>query len=199
MKWLIGVDEAGRGPLAGPVSVGAVLVDPNFDWDLIPGVGDSKKISAKNREVLFKRAKKLQKEGQLDYEVVLVSALRIDKDGIVPAIKSAVEKCLQKIERRNSIEHTVTHIRLDGSLRAPERYIYQETIIKGDSKEKCIGLASIMAKVTRDRHMERISTKYPVYGFEVHKGYGTKSHRELIMCHGLSIEHRRSFCGNLLK
>ena len=192
MKWLIGVDEAGRGPLAGPVSVGLVKVATDFDWDLIPGVNDSKKISEKKREKIFDIVKELEKQGLIEYSVQSVSAKSIDAKGIVPAIRRSIEAGIVKLALKS--EECI--IKLDGGLKAPEEFP-QETIIKGDSKEKVIGLASIMAKVTRDKYMEKIDGGYPEYGFAKHKGYGTKSHIEAIRKNGFSPEHRRSYCKNV--
>lgn len=197
MKWLIGIDEAGRGPLAGPVSVGVVLVKPDFDWRIIPSVGDSKKVTPKNREVIFELATNLKKEGLIDFQVSLVGADSIDSKGIVPSIKLGMSRCLSSLQKRHNFLHEDVTIKLDGSLQAPMDFIHQETIIKGDSKELCIGLASILAKVTRDRHMEQLSAKYPLYSFDIHKGYGTKKHLLCIKENGLTDIHRRSFCRRL--
>ena len=197
MKWLIGIDEAGRGPLAGPVSVGVVLVKPDFDWETIPGVGDSKKVTAKNRASIFLLATKLKKEGLIDFQVSLVGADAIDSKGIVPSIKLGMSRCLNSLQKRHNFLHENVHVKLDGSLKAPVEFTHQETIIKGDSKELCIGLASILAKVTRDQHMERLSVKYPLYSFDVHKGYGTKKHLLCIRENGLTDIHRRTFCRRL--
>lgn len=198
-KWEIGIDEAGRGPLAGPVAVGAVLVPTNFDWDLIPGVGDSKQLSAKKRKALFRRVKELQKLGQLDFAVSMVSAGVIDARGVVFAINSAMAKTLAQLRARKDLALNGVVVKLDGGLRAPVHYIYQETIIKGDRKEKVIGLASIMAKVTRDRYMERTAAKpqFAPYDFATHKGYGTKRHRTVIARYGFSAEHRQTYCKNI--
>lgn len=197
MKWLIGIDEAGRGPLAGPVSVGTVLVKPDFDWGVIPGVGDSKKVTAKNREVIFRLATKLKKEGLIDFQVSLIGADVIDSKGIVPSIKLGMSKSLKGLQKRHDFLPKDVNIKLDGSLQAPIEFMNQETIIKGDSKELCIGLASILAKVTRDRHMEQLASKYPLYSFDVHKGYGTKNHLLCIKENGLTDIHRKSFCKRL--
>jgi ribonuclease HII len=198
-KYIIGIDEAGRGPLAGPVSVGVALIPADFDWSLLPGVGDSKKISPKKREVIFELAQKLKQEGRLDYSVSLISAKKIDAFGIVPAINEALSKSLDTAMSRNLLANTQNvSVKLDGGLRAPVSYLQQETIIKGDDKELIIGLASIMAKVTRDKYMEKIAKKaeFSSYSFEIHKGYGTKKHLEAILKNGLSTEHRKSFCRN---
>ena len=186
---IIGVDEAGRGPLAGPVAVGAVCVPVDFDWALIPGVGDSKKVAEKNREAIFLRAKALKKEARLDFAVTLVSAQTIDRIGITAAVFEGIEKCLKKLNPHPK----TTKVLLDGLLHAPDTFIHQETIIKGDAKELAIGLASICAKVTRDTYMVRVAGDYPEYAFNIHKGYGTKKHSEAIMRHGLSPIHRKSF------
>lgn len=207
-KWLIGIDEAGRGPLAGPVSVGVVLVLASFDWCLIPGVGDSKQMSEKNREAVYLRAVELQKDGQIVFLVKMVSAKIIDKKGIVLAIKSAIKNgledvtdvlCNEKSRDTTPFDWSSITVKLDGSLRAPVEFVNQETIIKGDSKEKVIGLASILAKVTRDRYMVKISTQseFENYNFARHKGYGTKVHRIAIGKFGLSSEHRATYCKNI--
>jgi ribonuclease HII len=194
MKYLIGIDEAGRGPLAGPVSVGAVMVPVDFDWSLIEGVRDSKKLSEKKREVIFERAHELAQGSALRFAVSTSSASYIDTYGIVPAIKRALSEALSHLE----IAPEDCHVLLDGGLSAPAAYIHQETIIRGDDTEPVISLASIMAKVTRDRLMCRLAEKYPAYGFEVHKGYGTEAHCKSIRTHGLSGIHRATFCSRIL-
>ena len=193
MRYLIGVDEAGRGPLAGPVSVGAVLVPIDFDWSLVEGVRDSKKLSEKKREEIFERARELEKSSALRFAVSTSSAAYIDTYGIVPAIKRALAEALSRLE----VGAQDCRVLLDGSLKAPVEYIHQETIIRGDDSEPVISLASIMAKVTRDRLMKRISAKYPAYDFHVHKGYGTASHLSAIARCGLSDMHRATFCSRL--
>lgn len=191
-KWIIGVDEAGRGPLAGPVSVGVVKVSADFDWDLIEGVGDSKKLSAEKREVLFRRAQELRHLGKLDFSVAMVGPSVIDSKGIVPAIKTAISRCITRLDS----DPEDCFIKLDGSLSAPVEFA-QETIIKGDDKEKSIGLASIAAKVTRDRYMTKIARRYTQYGFDEHMGYGTKKHRANISQYGKCPIHRATYCKNI--
>ncbi|KXJ97906.1 MAG: Ribonuclease HII [Parcubacteria bacterium OLB19] len=200
-KWLIGIDEVGRGPLAGPVGVGVVLVSSDFDWDTLKGVKDSKKMTPKNREAIFRQTEILKQNKILNYQVELVEAKIIDKIGIVPAISQAMNTALNEIANSTpnfNVQDVV--IKLDGGLKASKEYINQETIVKGDDKEIVIGLASIMAKVTRDKYMENIAeqSNFTVYNFQKHKGYGTKAHREAILEHGLSVEHRLSFCKNIL-
>lgn len=189
-KFLIGVDEAGRGPLAGPVSVGAVCIPVGFDFSVLEGAKDSKQMTEKAREVIFLKMQELKKGGVINFVVALSSANTIDTKGIVPAIRIALAGAIGKLE----VNPAECKVLLDGGLKAPIEYTNQETIIKGDSKEKVIALASIAAKVLRDRYMAKIAEKYPHYGFEIHKGYGTKKHSEAIKEFGLSEIHRRSFC-----
>ena len=195
MKWLVGIDEAGRGPLAGPVAVGVAVVPVLFDWTLLSGVNDSKKLKESKREEVYRRALELKRAGKLDFAVCQTSALVIDKIGIVGAVETAMSKALKRLQLR---EHDC-EVRLDGALKAPITYANQKTIIGGDGLEPIIGLASILAKVTRDRYMTRAGNKPELlnYNLAVHKGYGTKEHRELISLHGLSDIHRRSFCKNI--
>lgn len=201
-KYLIGIDEAGRGPLAGPVAVGVAFVPKSFSWKLLPGVTDSKALSPKKRDVIYKAAKELQKAGTLDYEVVMVSAKKIDTIGISVAIKQALATALSKLIKRHPEVNFTTDclIKLDGGLKAPLEYSSQETIIKGDAKVREIGLGSIMAKVTRDLYMEKLAKKslYTAYNFAKHKGYGTLEHRTAIGQFGPSDEHRLSFCKNIV-
>lgn len=199
MTWLIGIDEVGRGPLAGPVGVGVVIVPSDFDWSVIPGVGDCKKVSEKNRNAIFSRAEELKAAGLIRFEVVLISAEHIDSFGIVSAIKTAIAQGLDTlIGPENSDCDLLQYVvKLDGGLKAPATYVHQETIIKGDAKEPVIGLASIVAKVTRDLYMQELSTLYPEYGFAGHKGYGTKAHILAIKTFGLSTAHRASYCQNI--
>ena len=194
MRYVIGIDEAGRGPLAGPVAVGAVMVPADFDWSVLEGVRDSKKLSEKKREEFFVRAVELQESQTLHFAVSTSSVAYIDRYGIVPAIKRALAEALSRFK----IEPTDCRVLLDGSLSAPAEYVYQETIIGGDDTEPAISLASIMAKVTRDRLMKRLSPKYPEYDFHVHKGYGTLAHRSAIQMYGLSEVHRTTFCSRIL-
>jgi ribonuclease HII len=200
-KWRIGIDEAGRGPLAGPVAVGLVLVPEDFDWSLLPGVGDSKKVNEKNRERIYAEAMKLAKAGKLTCTVEMGSAKQIDKEGIAVVIRTLIDKGLRSLQISHSegFLWSEVFVQLDGSLKAPEYCAHQETIIKGDAKERVIGLASILAKVTRDAYMYRLAAKsvYTEYRFERHKGYGTAAHRAAIAKQGLSPEHRASYCKNI--
>lgn len=193
IDYIIGIDEAGRGPLAGPVSIGLCIVPADFDFKVFPNLKDSKKLSEKRRVEILKQMREMQKEKILNFSVALVSNKIIDDKGIVFAITSGINGLLNKI----NIDKDKVKILLDGGLVAPEEFIHQETIIKGDEKEAVISLASIVAKVTRDEYMTKIAPDYVEYGFEIHKGYGTKKHIEMIKTNGLSIVHRRSFCSNI--
>jgi len=192
----VGIDEAGRGPLAGPVAVGVVVIDSGFRIPkALDGIArtDSKKLSERSRELWFAAIQQWQKEGKIRYACALVSAKEIDAKGIVPAIKKGMATCIKKC----SVSKTA-HVFLDGSLYLPKEYIKQKTIIKGDETVPIISLASIVAKVTRDKHMKTLAKKYPGYGFEVHKGYGTKAHYAAIKKQGISDVHRKSFLKKVL-
>lgn len=195
MKWLVGIDEAGRGPLAGPVAVGVAAVPMDFDWSLLPGVGDSKTVKPKDREAVFGLASALRQQGSLSFAVAHSTAATIDTAGIVPAIRQAMAAGLAEL----GLAPEACVVLLDGALRAPSEFRDQRTIIKGDATEPIIGLASILAKVTRDRYMARMGARpsFAAYRFDLHKGYGTRLHRQLIEAHGLSPLHRRSFCRNI--
>jgi ribonuclease HII len=189
-KWIVGIDEAGRGPLAGPVSVGIFAINKNFDIKILNSIKDSKKLSEKKREEWHE---KLKKSENSKYSVTYGTAKKIDKKGIVCAIKDAISAGLKKLD----IKPDECEILLDGSLSAPETFKKQKTIIKGDVTEPVISAAAIFAKVERDKKMKKLAKKIPIYAFEKHKGYGTKKHIELIKKHGLSEAHRKSFCKNI--
>jgi len=186
---VVGVDEAGRGPLAGPVAVGVVCAPEGYDiLATFPGLNDSKKLSEKKREALFKILQQELKAGNLAAVVCLSSARMIDDKGIAYAVRHALERGVRKLlpDPREG------KVYLDGSLKAPKEY-EQETIIGGDGLIPAIMLASVAAKVTRDRLMEKLEIAHPGYGFGKHKGYGTKAHYEAIRTLGPSIEHRSTF------
>ena len=189
MKWIVGIDEAGRGPLAGPVAIGIVVVAETLDLlALFPTLNDSKKLSEKKREEIFVRLQEEIQKGTVVSLVTLVRAEKIDAKGIAVCIREAIANSLLKMIP-DPLDHTVY---LDGSLKAPEHYT-QETVIGGDALIPAIMLASVAAKVTRDRYMKGQAKLYPEYLFEQHKGYGTKAHMEKIKEHGLCVIHRRSF------
>ncbi len=186
---MLGVDEAGRGPLAGPVAVAVVAVPEGFDVaEEFPGVADSKKLSAIKREALFRMLQTHAAAGTARFCVEFESAVTIDTDGIAAAVERAVARAVQAL----APDATAVRVQLDGALHAPRDYA-QETIVRGDATVPLISLASIAAKVTRDRLMNELSRAYPLYGFEKHKGYGTKAHYTALRAHGLCALHRRSF------
>ncbi len=189
MKFLIGVDEAGRGPLAGPVSVGIVAVPEGFDVTKeFPGVRDSKKLSEKGREKIFTELEARVALGDVHFRVEFESAEAVDIEGIAVAVRRALARGVNALAPGAAL----VKIQLDGALRAPKEYS-QETIINGDELVPLISLASIAAKVTRDRLMRELAKEYPQYGFEKHKGYGTPAHYEMLKKHGLCAIHRQSF------
>lgn len=183
----VGLDEVGRGPIAGPVAVGAVVLPVS---PTIEGINDSKKLSEGKREEVAAEIEK----AALAHEVVFVDAAKIDDIGIAASLRSAFLDALSRIERQLG---KVDHVLLDGNpLHLDEREI---SIVKGDAKSASIGAASIIAKVSRDNLMKEYATDYPQYGFSDNKGYGTKEHIEAIKTHGLSPIHRRSFCSGILQ
>lgn len=203
MKFIIGIDEAGRGPLAGPVSVGFFGGEEKTGKWILKNIfdnklRDSKKLSPKRREEIFEKLLILKKEEKVDFNVTHSTPKFIDKFGISRAIFSCITTGLKKLHHKNR-NYNGAHcfLRLDGLLRAPTEYKNQRTIIKGDEKDVFIACASICAKVTRDALMCKLANKYPEYGFEIHKGYGTLSHRNLIKKFGLTEIHRNSFCRNI--
>ncbi|MBX4181286.1 ribonuclease HII [Candidatus Parcubacteria bacterium] len=195
MQSVVGIDEAGRGPLAGPVAVGAVRVKNQDKFNkFIRGVKDSKKLGPEERNLWFQLAIEARKKGELDFAVSLVSEKVIDKHGISYAIRLGIKRCLEKLNVPNN-----SQIFLDGALKADSKFKHQLTVIKGDEKIPIISLSSICAKVVRDKKMVRLAKKYPQYDFDLHKGYGTYVHRRAILKYGLTELHRRSFLGKLVK
>lgn len=189
MRFTLGVDEAGRGPLAGPVAVGVVAVPEGFDVAAeFPGVKDSKKLSEKKREKIFEELVARVAKGDARFIVEFESAETIDREGIATAVRRALARGVNGL----APDAALVKIQLDGALRAPPEYA-QETIINGDELIPIISLASIAAKVSRDRLMLELAKEYPLYGFEKHKGYGTAAHYEMLKVHGLCAIHRRSF------
>ena len=190
-KYIVGVDEVGRGPLAGPVVVGVFCIETNDSkkvLDQLKGITDSKKLSEKKREAYVETIKELQKQNLVQVAISGVSAKFIDTRGIIPAIKSALNNSLEKL----NLNPKDCFVYLDGGLHAPDEY-QQETIVKGDSKIWQIGAASVVAKVARDSLMVKYAQQYPKYGFEQHKGYGTKKHYEAIEKEGLTDIHRKTW------
>lgn len=199
-KYIVGIDEVGRGPLAGPVAIGVVVYDSKNEKEIrkvLREVRDSKKLSKIKREEISNKVKIFSKSHILRYIIGYENNKVIDKKGISYAINSCLEKSFKKLKKELSLNNRNTKIFLDGGLKAPSEFENQKTIIKGDDKEFSISLASIVAKVSRDNLMTKLSKKYPKYGFEVHKGYGTLKHRNIIHRFGLTSIHRVTFCKNI--
>lgn len=189
--YTLGIDEVGRGPLAGPVAVGVVRTRLSRDdySKLLKGIRDSKKAKKNEREEWYKKALTWKKERIINWHVSFKNAHFIDTSGIVSAIRTCMQEGIKKVQGTYTDEYL-----LDGGLKLKEGYRFQKTIVRGDSKEPLIALAATIAKVVRDKYMERLAKKYPEYNFEIHKGYGTKIHREIIKQHGLTKIHRKTFC-----
>lgn len=189
IKYIIGIDEVGRGPLAGPVAVCALCLESGFNKKNFKYFRDSKKLSHKQRVEWLERIEQEKKLGNILYKVSLESNKVIDNRGLSFAIKRALEKSL-KFLNKNPNE---TLVLLDGGLKASIEYKNQKTIIKGDEKELAIALASIVAKEYRDDLMNKLDRKYPDYDLARHKGYGTRAHYKALKKKGISAIHRRSF------
>ena len=202
MRWVIGVDEAGRGPLAGPVAVGAVMVPEDFDvLRTFPAVKDSKQLSPQKRSEIYKEVIVRAETGDIRFCVRFSNSKHIDIFGITKAVSRAVAGSVRFLAPDYNEEHLPSpknvRILLDGLLRAPSEY-EQETIIHGDALVPLISLASVVAKVRRDALMKRFASRFPEYGFEKHKGYRTSMHSAAIREFGLCTLHRSTFCKNLL-
>lgn len=191
VAWIVGVDEAGRGPLAGPVHVGVCAIPVKAGVRRLTGVTDSKKLSEKKRSEIYDYLSGLE---LVRCEVAYATAKTINKIGIVRSVERATKRALKKL----GIPPASCVVLLDGGLKAPLMYVHQKTIVHGDLKEKIIGAASIIAKVRRDRMMEHYDCMYPEYGFSSNKGYGTKTHIRAIRRHGLTNLHREVYCRTAL-
>ena len=179
IKIICGVDEAGRGPLAGPVCAAAVILPPNTD---IPGLNDSKKLSDKKRRELYP----IIKEQAIAYGIAFADHNEIDEINILQATYLAMERAINQLQVKPELAL------IDGN-RAKDFGIPVETVIHGDSLSASIAAASVLAKVTRDDYMLQMAEEYPGYDFEIHKGYGTKAHYAALTAHGPSPIHRMSF------
>lgn len=182
---ICGIDEAGRGPFAGPVVAGAVVLPPGLK---IEGLNDSKQVSPRRREELFEEIK----EKAVSYGIGISSPARIDEINILQATFEAMRHAVEDLD-------VVPDLLLNDAVTIPQIPIRQVGIIKGDAKSLSIAAASIMAKVTRDRLMVEYAELYPEYAFESNKGYGSKEHREALLHHGPCPIHRRTFIHNYIK
>lgn len=179
-KYICGIDEAGRGPLAGPVVVASVIMPPD---SMIEGVNDSKKVSEKKREILYDKII----EEAINYSVAIISEKEIDKINILNATKEGLTQSIANLKIRPDL------ILVDALDKIDTLGIPFKPIIKGDALVYSISCASIIAKVTRDRIMRQMDEIYPEYGFAGHKGYGTAKHIQAIKEYGLCDIHRKSF------
>ena len=184
-KSVCGVDEAGRGPLAGPVCAAAVILPEGV---IIDGVNDSKKLSEKKRESLFD----VIREQALSYSIAYATVDEIDEINILNATMLAMRRAIDGLDIK------ADYAMIDGN-KIPPIDIDAECIVKGDAKSMSIACASILAKVSRDRLLYKYAEEYPMYGFDKHKGYGTKVHREAILKYGPCPYHRKSFLKKLYK
>ena len=183
-KLIAGVDEAGRGPLAGRVYAAAVILD---EKEKILGLDDSKKLSEKKREQLFYEII----EKAVAYSVAYADEKEIDEINILRATHLAMERAI------NGLSQAPEHIIIDGNS-APSLSLPFETMVKGDANSVSVAAASVLAKVSRDRYITELDSVYPEYGFKKHKGYGTKEHTSAILEHGVLPIHRKSFLKKLL-
>lgn len=192
---IAGIDEAGRGPLAGPVVVASVIMPRE---SMIEGVNDSKKVSEKKREKLYEEII----NECIAYGVGIINQEEIDKINILNATKEGLTKAIKEMENnlkeKNQKIEKPEIILVDALTKIDTDHIPYRSIIKGDSKSYSIAAASIIAKVTRDRIMRQWDEVYPMYGFAKHKGYGTAAHMEAIREYGLCPLHRRSFVKNIV-
>ncbi|HCI05619.1 MAG: Ribonuclease HII [Parcubacteria group bacterium GW2011_GWC1_45_9] len=193
-KLIIAVDEAGRGSLAGPVVAGAFFIKKVNSKPLKPPIKikDSKQLSPNQREVLFAW---LKQQKNFDWAVGSSNHRTIDKINIRQANFLAMKKAIKKLE----LKQKSFSVFVDGNDKIPNLLQKQFTFVKGDAKIFSLACASIVAKVARDKIMIRLAKKYPQYGFEIHKGYGTKLHFKKIKKHGLSPVHRKTFLKKLNK
>ena len=182
-RYIAGVDEVGRGPLAGPVVTAAVVLPEDFD---VLGVDDSKKLSEKRREELFE----IIKERAVAYGIGMCDHQEIDEINILQATKKAMKKAIAECDKK--LDGAIDYVLFD-AVEIDDLDKPQDAIIKGDAKVLAIAAASILAKVTRDRMMVEYAAEYPWYAFEKNKGYGTAAHYEGLRQHGVCPIHRMTF------
>jgi len=184
-RYIAGIDEAGRGPLAGPVYAAAVILPPDIRLD---GINDSKKLSPKKREELFDEITKKA----VCYSIFSVDEKKIDEINILNATHMAMNGAAESLSQKPD------YVIIDGNSIKNMTFPH-ETIVKGDAKSISIAAASVLAKVARDRYITKMAERYPEYGFEKHKGYGTKEHTDAILKYGVTPIHRKTFLKKLLE
>ncbi len=215
---VVGVDEAGRGAFAGPVAAAAMFIPAAFFADKVLAerlslLNDSKQISEETRAAIFEDFEILKKGGKLDFEAAFASVEEIEKINILEATSLAMARAVKILDERNALRLRANSysatlfgegdadlskalVLVDG--RAVKSLPYRHVaIVKGDAKSFAIAAASVVAKVTRDRFMEKLALDHPQYGFEKHKGYGTAQHSQSLLVYGASKAHRKSFLKNL--
>ena len=185
-KLIVGCDEAGRGPLCGPVVCASCILPPDYQNEMI---NDSKKLTDKKRKILFEEIKKVA----IAYSIIAISPEEIDKINIYEASRKGMTEAIKTMSVKPD------YIITDCMPLLEFKDTPVEAIVKGDAKAMCVAAASILAKVTRDRICIELDKKYPEYGFEHHKGYGTKEHTDAILKYGVLPIHRRSFLKKLLR
>ena len=217
-SWLVGIDEAGRGCLAGPVCAGAVAVsakayaNPAF-LDALSLLDDSKKLSEARREELYSTLCMLKKSGEIDFEAAFASVAEIEKFNILSATQMAMTRAAEKLDERlhlglrkssspatlfgeAALDTSIACVLIDGKPMKKVPYAHT-AVVKGDASSLAVAAASIVAKFTRDKFMRDISAKYPRFGFDVHKGYGTAAHLQSLLLFGATDIHRPSFLKKL--
>lgn len=213
-SWLVGIDEAGRGALAGPVCAGAVAVSAKLYKnqkciDFLSELNDSKKLTEPVRESLYKKLEELKALGFLDFEAGFASVEEIETQNILVATQLAMARACQVLNERlnlslrsassvatlfgeSALDVSLAEVLIDGKPMKKFPYAHR-AVVKGDASSLAIAAASIIAKVSRDRLMKNLAMNYPRYAFEVHKGYGTALHLQSLMLYGASDVHRKSF------
>ena len=185
---VIGIDEVGRGPLAGPVvSCACIFLNIKLKNTELFFINDSKKLSPKKRLIAIKEIYKLKKQNQIQYSLGMASIEEIDKFNILEATKISMRRAVKKLNR------PTTHLIIDGNIDLHLENYPSRSIIKGDQKSYSIAAASIIAKIHRDRYMQFLSYNHPSYNWSSNAGYGTKKHIEEIYKNGITIHHRKSF------
>ena len=203
-RYIVGIDEVGRGPIAGPVTVGVFMVSNDNYKKFLKlvkelKITDSKKITEKKRKIISDELCDGAKNNLWNFTISMSSVKMIDTKGIVPAINRAVEEGVSQLMKKNNLTHADLEIFLDGGLKLSDESKKQKTVIKGDLLIPAISAASILAKVHRDHYMELVDKKYDKkYDWSRNKGYGTKKHYNCLKKYGISDLHRKTFLKNLI-